>query len=410
MYKSTGMIVLAVSLLILLATCSAPRWGDHNEELSRYVAGSGAGPGPTILPTVTPPPGAALAPGQEDPAAPPLSAVMMPTDWSGPPADAAQRAARMDATLVDLSNQGRFSGAVLVARNGYVLLSQGYGPANREASIPATAKTRFRLASLTKSLTALGVLRLVADDQVRLDASICTYLEPCPPAWQPIQVFHLLHQSSGIPNYTDFADFAAVEQQPATPEQVVARFRDLPLGFAPGSIYHYTNSNYVLLALIIERASGRAYAEYMQDALLTPLGMGDTGVDPGDFSPLGGTLGYAGGALDIPLNVSNLYGAGNLYSTVEDLYRLAQALDRETLLPPELDAEMSNPWPGHYALGWMVEQRGPGRLIYHPGSMSGVASWFGRYPEAGLTVIVLSNDYYTDVFGIADTLTRLALE
>jgi CubicO group peptidase (beta-lactamase class C family) len=190
---------------------------------------------------------------------------------------------------------------------------------------------------------------------------------------------------------------------------VLARFRDLPLGFAPGSVYQYTNSNFVVLAQIIERVSGQSFEGYMRQELFAPLGMGDTGIDPGDFSPLGGTRGYSGGALDIPLNVSNLYGAGNVYSTVEDLFKLSLALDSGRILPGDLASRMVTPGQGSYALGWMVDQRGPHRLVYHPGSMSGAATWLGRYPEAGVTVIVLSNNYYTNVFGIADYLSGLVL-
>jgi CubicO group peptidase (beta-lactamase class C family) len=224
-----------------------------------------------------------------------------------------------------------------------------------------------------------------------------------------VTVAHLLSHSSGLPNYTDFAEFSAVEQQPSTPDQVVARFRDLPLGFTPGSVYHYTNSNYVLLGTIIERASGQSYPDYMQQELFAPLGMADSGYDPGDFGPLNGTRGYAGGALDIPLNTSNLYAAGGLYSTVEDLFKLAQALDSGRLLSDELTARMVTPAVGRYGFGWMVEQRGANRLVYHPGSMSGAATWFGRYPDAGLTIIVLSNDYYADVYSAADYLASLVL-
>jgi CubicO group peptidase (beta-lactamase class C family) len=138
--------------------------------------------------------------------------------------------------------------------------------------------------------------------------------------------------------------------------------------------------------------------------------MEQSGQDPGDFSPLGGTRGYSGAARDIPLDVSNLFAAGDLYATVEDLYLLARALDAGRLLPDDLAAEMVRPGPGRYALGWMVEQRGPHRLVYHPGSMSGAATWFGRYPDLGLTVIVLSNSTYANVYAIADALAGMAIE
>lgn len=404
------LVGIALCLLVLLTTCSAPGRGAR---ISGFVAAPTAVLGPTVQPTVTPAPGdlagAPALPIEAGQATPPLAAMMSPATTGQAPQDLAARAAQMDSYLATLAQQSSFSGAVLVAYKGQVLLSRGYGLANREEGRPASSTTRFRLASVTKPLTAIGVLRLVAAGKIGLDAPICDYLDGCPAAWAPVTVAHLLSHSSGLPNYTDFAEFSAVEQLPATPDQVVARFRDLPLGFTPGSIYHYTNSNYVLLGKIIERVSGLSYPDYMHQELFAPLGMADTGYDPGDFSPLNGTRGYAGGVLDIPLDTSNLYAAGGLYSTVEDLFKLAEALDAGRLLPDELAERMVTPAVGRYGLGWMIEQRGANRLVYHPGSMSGAATWFGRYPDVGLTIIVLSNDYYADVYSAADYLASLVL-
>lgn len=401
---------LACCLLVLLATCSAP---GRPARISSFVAAPTALPGPTVLPSVTPAPDAAnvlptpaLELGQP---APPLAAVMAPASTGELPPDMLARAAQIDGYLATLAQQGSFSGAALIAYQGRTLLSRGYGLANREQGIPATTTTRFRLASVSKPLTAIGVLRLAAAGRLSLDASICDYLALCPLAWAPVRVIDLLGHTSGLPNYTDFAEFVNQEQQPATPEQVVARFRDLPLGFAPGSVYHYTNSNFVLLGMIIERVSGQSYPEFMRQELFAPLGMRDSGYDPGDFGPLNGTRGYSGGALDIPLNTSNLFAAGGLYSTVDDLSKLMQALDAGRILPGDLVARMETPGQGRYGLGWMIEQRGAQRLVYHPGSMSGAATWIGRYPDAGVTIVLLSNDYYTNVFAIADYLAAQLL-
>lgn len=395
---------LTLCLLVLLTTCSAP---GRSPGISGFIAAPTPAAGPTVLPTVTP--ALAVAGGAGGPASPPLAAMMAPASTGQLPPEVQARVAQMDAYLASLTQQGAFSGAALVSYKGRILLSQGYGLANREEGIPAVAGTRFRLASVSKPLTAIGVLRLADQGKLNLGASICDYLSPCGGAWGPVTVADLLRHTSGIADLADFANFVTYEQQPATPDQLVARFRDMPLGFTPGSLYDYSNSNYVLLGLIIERASGRAYADFMRDEIFAPLGMADTGLDAGDFGPLEGTRGYAGGALDIPLDVSNLFGAGDLYSTVEDLNRLALALDTGALLPPELAAQMVTPGNGRYGMGWMIEQRGPNRLVYHPGSMSGAATWFGRYPDLGLTIVVLSNDYYANVYAIADELARLAL-
>ncbi len=396
---------LGCCLLVLLTTCSAPIPRREDAAISGFTAASTQVISPTPLPTVIPQPDA--TPSLSDSAKPPLASVMVPVSTPSP--ELAIRAVRMDSYLRSLTEQGFFSGSVLVAYRGSLLVNQGYGMANREESIPAAAETRYRLASVTKTITAFAVLRLVAEDKVDLDASICSYVRACPATWQAITVWHLLHQSSGIANFTDFADFPSYEQTPSTPEQLVARFRNLPLGFTPGTVYHYTNSNYLLLGLIIEAASGQPYADYLRDEIFLPLGMLNSGVDPGDFSPLNGTRGYLGAALDIPLDVSNLFAAGNAYATIGDLYLLARAFEAGALLPADLAAAMVEPKPGRYAMGWVVQQRDGQRVIYHPGSMSGAATWFGRYPDAELTIIVLSNLTNANAIAIADALAGLAL-
>lgn len=416
---------LAACLLVLLTTCSAPRLGERPARISGFVAEEGAPGMPTVQPTVTPAsrapsdgeptpaspaatPALAIPPASEAP--PPLSAAMLPAAGQPLPPDLAAKAAQMDAYMQSLTGGGAFSGVALVAWRGQVLLSRGYGLADAGAGVGNGPATRFRLASVSKPLTAIAVMQLVEAGAIEPNASICTYLSGCPAAWQPVTVRSLLNHSSGIPNYTDFASFPAVEQQPASVEQVIARFRDLPLGFTPGSGYQYCNSNYVLLGRIIEEIAGMPYADYLRERIFGPLGMGDSGYDSGDGAALNGTRGYAGvGAPAIALDTSNLFAAGGLYSTAEDLYKLAQALDAGTLLAPELAAQMYAPLYYGYGYGWKIEQRYGRRVIYHPGYMSGAATYLGRYPEDGLTVVVLSNLEVANVVGAADALADMVL-
>jgi CubicO group peptidase (beta-lactamase class C family) len=240
-------------------------------------------------------------------------------------------------------------------------------------------------------------------------ASICTYLEQCPPTWGSITVHHLLTHTSGLPNYTDFASFPAVETSPVTPDQLVARFRDMPLNFTPGAAFQYCNSNYVLLGRIIERISGMTYADYVGSRIFAPLNMRDSGYDPGDAGILQGTRGYAGTADAIPIDTSNLYAAGGLYSTVEDLFRLSRALDEQRLIRPELYERMYTAERNNYAYGWKAETRYGLQVVYHPGLMSGAATHYERYPQIGLTIVVLSNDEYVNVGAIANYIAQLLL-
>lgn len=412
MRSNARLVGLAICLLVLLTTCSAPRQGDSTR-LSAFVATPAAGaqvsPGqPTVLPTVTPLPeawaGATAAPLDPTPA--PLAAVLAPVAS----AELAPIAAQMESYLSLLADQGNFSGAALVAYRGQLLVRKGYGLANQELEIPADAQTRFRLASVSKPLTALAIMQLVQADKVELRSSICTYLRDCPGAWEPITVHDLLAHTSGLQNYTDFLSFADVETRPASTAEVIGRFRDLPLEFSPGQAYHYTNSNYVLLGKIIEDVSGEDYPSYMGGHIFRPLGMRNTGYDSGDGAALSGTRGYVGvGVAATPIDTSNLFAAGGLFSTVDDLYALAQALSAGTLLPPELLAQMYTPNFFGYGYGWKIESRFGHPVIYHPGLMSGAITYLGFYPDDDLTVIVLSNNEYTNAGATADYLAGMIL-
>ncbi len=319
-------------------------------------------------------------------------------------------AAQMDSYLGLLAQQGNFSGAALVAYRGQFLVRKGYGLANQELNVPASAQTRFRLASVSKPLTALAVMQLVRAGKVDLHASICTYLRDCPGAWGAITVHDLLAHTSGLQNYTDFLAYADVETKPATPDEVIARFRDLPLEFTPGSAYHYANSNYVVLGRLIEDVSGQAYPDYMRDHLFGPLGMDNSGYDSGDGAALSGTRGYIGlGTPATPIDTSNLFAAGSLFSTVDDLYTLLSALDDGSLLPADLLSQMYTPNFFNYGYGWKIEQRFDHRVIYHPGLMSGAVTYIGRYPDDGLVVIVLSNNENTNSQATADYLAGMLL-
>ncbi|MEI7768633.1 MAG: serine hydrolase domain-containing protein [Chloroflexales bacterium] len=420
MRSNARLVGLAISLLVLLTTCSAPRSDDLPTRISRFDPSPTTGPArvadaelapvgqPTVQPTVTPL--AEGAPTSTEPTSAPLTAVLAPAQGSEPSPELQSVATQMDTYLGQIAAQGNFSGSVLVAYQGQLLVRKGYGLANQELNIPAGVLTRYRLASVSKPLTALAVMQLMQAGKVNLSASACTYLRDCPAAWGAITVHDLLAHTSGLQNYTDFLAFADVETKPATPDEVIARFHDLPLEFTPGSAYHYTNSNYVVLGRLIEDVSGEAYPAYMRAHIFGPLGMFNTGYDTGDGAALSGTRGYIGiGTPATPINTSNLFAAGSLFSTVDDLYTLAQALDAGTLLPLDVLAQMYTPNLFNYGYAWKIESRFNHRVIYHPGLMSGAVTYIGRYPDDGLTVIVLSNNEYTNAGATADYLAGLLL-
>ncbi|MCS7288644.1 MAG: beta-lactamase family protein [Roseiflexus sp.] len=393
--------IAAGALLIVFGTCSAP--------LVTRKLQQAATPPPTALPAaVAADPVAAatstlrptLAPQPTITPAPPPTPTLMPGSGPGaPPLSPFGR--EIDAYLTGLTSSGQFQGAVLVAQNGKVVIAKGYG--NADDNVPNTVQTRFRLASITKQFTAAAILALQQDGKLTVDDAICAYLDPCPDAWKPLTIRHLLTHTSGLVDYTAFASFEPTEMNPATPQELVERFRNFPLSFAPGTLYQYCNSNYVLLGLIIEHVSGMEYADYLEQRFFAPLGMTNTGYDTNRGVIIGGAQGYVTpGKKSGFLDASTLYASGGLYSTVGDLFRWDQALyTEEALSRAQLD-QMFTPALRNYGFGWKIETINGRRRISHAGNMTGVATFFARYPDDRATIIVLANMERADAEGIAN--------
>ncbi|HEU4323473.1 MAG TPA: serine hydrolase domain-containing protein [Roseiflexaceae bacterium] len=311
--------------------------------------------------------------------------------------------------MAGLASAGLFQGAVLVARDGQILLRSGYGMAETAAGTPNTPTTRFRLASVSKQFTAMAVMQLQAQGRLHVSDPICDYLSDCPDSWRTITIRQLLSHTSGIPDYTSLIDYSATQASPAAPAALAARVRDMPLLFPPGTSYSYGNTAYTLLGMIIEQASGRSYADVLRDGIFGPLQMHDSGVSTGAGEP-GAARGYHRvGMLAPPLDASTLFAAGDLYSTVDDLYRWSQALEGETLLPAALRNEMFTPVANNYGYGWRITTPDGVRQISHPGLIDGFATAIVRFPDRRITVVVLANMDGADAPGIATYLGGLVL-
>src|SRR5438105_4513018 len=191
----------------------------------------------------------------------------------------AQDTARMEQIIDSYVVPKRFMGSVLVAQQGKVLLSKGYGSANLEWEIPNSPTTKFRLGSITKQFTAASILLLEERGKLSITDPVKKYLPDAPAVWGKVTIFHLLTHTSGVPSFTSFPDYAKLEPFAATPEQLVARFRDKPLDFEPGEKFSYSNSGYVLLGYLIEKISGMSYEKFVRENIFTPLGMKDSGYD-----------------------------------------------------------------------------------------------------------------------------------
>ena len=279
----------------------------------------------------------------------------------------------MDQVIRASADADQFSGAVLVAREGEVLLDQGYGFANREWRVPNDGDTKFRLGSLTKQFTAVAVMLLSERGLVDLDAPVNTWLPDAPAAWDRVTLRHLLTHTAGVPNFTAFEDYQALKAQPASIASLIARFSDRPLDFQPGEGWAYSNSGYILLTAIIEAASGETYADFVAANLFQPLGMTDSGYDSHDAILPRRASGYtptqSGVANADYVDMTIPQGAGALYSTSHDLLKWEQGLFGGRLLTPASLAILTTPVRKNYAMGLSVVEANGRTLISHNGGI-----------------------------------------
>lgn len=308
-----------------------------------------------------------------------------------------------------------FDGSVLVAKDGKVLYAKGFGMADESAKLANTPETRFRIGSLTKQFTAMGILILEARGLVKSSDPICDYLDTCPNGWNAITVAHLLDHTSGIADFTEQADFEPMKG--ATPAQTVASVSDIPLTGTPGTSFSYTNTGYVLLGMVVEEHSAKSYQQFLQDEIFWPLGMKDSGYEDGDTPGL--ATGYAfGSTVAEPLDMSVPYAAGGIYSTVLDLERWGEALYSDTLAPAADMAryftaltESSDRAGFGYGYGQYVGDDGGSKLVWHDGGINGFIGQLSRYPDDHITVAVLTNrEQSPDLGSMAQSIAKYARE
>ena len=295
---------------------------------------------------------------------------------------------------------------VAVALNGRIIKLRGYGLASLELNAPAKADTVYPLGSVSKQFTAVGVVLLTREGKVGLDDPISKYLSDLPSAWQAITVRQLLNQTSGVPEWNPDTDKDPLLKAYPLAE-IVRRAAAKPLAFAPGTHYEYSNTNYSLLAGVIEKASGKPYGDFLQERLFHPLGMTATGIYDPQIVVRGRATGYdrAGGRLYnnlILFDPSYLAGSGGLQSTAGDLLRWQAALTAGKVLPPSVLSRMwtSPVLPGgaqtDYGMGWVSQTVNGHRLVWHNGAIPGATAFLGWFPADRLTVVILSNSFPLD--------------
>ena len=331
--------------------------------------------------------------------------------WSVP-CNAQNFATRADKYVAAYVEQGKFMGAVLVARDGRVLFERGYGLADIAWNVPVTPQTKFNIASLTKQFTGMAVLQLAEAGKLKLDDPVSKYYKDAPKAWEKITLYHLLSHTSGLPELKGLDEFTKGLAQPYTPTELIATFRDKPLDFPPGAKRAYNNRGYYLLGYVIEQVSGLKYADYIEQYIFAPLGMKDSGYDSTTAITKLRAQGYSVDGKELRhadyVDWSLPYAAGGLYSTVEDLLRWDQALYTDKLLSRKWLEKLFTPDQSGYNYGWFIDSKGGRVKIYHEGSNPGFAAFIVRYPAEKTLVVVLSNLETAPVRPIAYDLAALS--
>lgn len=314
---------------------------------------------------------------------------------------AQQLAANVDEYMNAVVKQGKFSGCVLIAREGKLLVNKGYGLANLELGVPNTPQMKFRIGSLTKQFTAMAVMILQERGKLTVQDSVCKYVPECPPAWADVTIHHLLTHTSGIPDLLSFPDFQKTMALPSPVAQTVERFRTKPLDFKPGAKFKYSNSGYVLLGYIIERITGQTYEAFLEENIFEPLKMLNTGSDHNDAIIKNRAAGYSkrnDAIINTPfIDMSIPTGGGSLYSTVEDLFLWDQALYAGKLITKTSYEAMftsytTADWGDGVAYGWFLGKDKAGhRYMGFLGGINGFAAQIMHYTEQKVLIVVLSN-------------------
>lgn len=315
-------------------------------------------------------------------------------------ASIASHADKTDAYLKDQMREHRIPGLALrVLRDGKAIKTAAYGLANIELNVPVTSKSVFEIGSDTKQFTAACILLLQQDGKLSVDDSITKYLKDAPADWSNIRIRHLLSHTSGLKTYTVLNGFEFSRH--LTQKQFIDLIAKQPREFAPGDRFNYCNTGYNLLGFIIENVSGKNYWQFLGERILQPLGMNSSTRRDPSIIVTNRVDGYEhprrGGLINRDYDITDIFAAGAIVSTVEDLSRWNNALDTDKLLSSESKRQMWTPTKLNngketdYGFGWRISTVDGHKNIGHGGSTSGFSATIQRFPDDRLVVIILSN-------------------
>lgn len=294
-----------------------------------------------------------------------------------------------------------YSGSVLVANKGDVVLKKGYGMADRESQRLQTTETVFSVGSITKQFTAAGILKLWSQQKINLDATLISFFPEAPQDKANITIHQLLTHTSGFP------DAIGDDYENVNAAQFMQLAFSNPLENLPGAAYQYSNVGYSILGIIIEKVSGIGYEPFLREQLWLPSGMTKTGYLLPKHTPEDLAVGYSDGlrwgtALDHPWLADgpgwHLRANGGVLSTVEDMYKWYKALKNNTVLPKSATQKLFTPYNAEgprglsfYGYGWVIQDENGKQIIWHNGG-NGVYNAYMGFDLANDVCMVISSN------------------
>lgn len=303
--------------------------------------------------------------------------------------------------------------AVLVLKDGKPIMCKCYGLADVEKKTPITPDSAFDLASVSKQFTAMAIMQLAERGRLKYDDDIRKWIPEMPEfeSEKPIRIRDLLNQTSGLIDYLRLFKGGDKEFAKLRNDELPALFKGKKLLFTPGTKWDYSNSNYALLALIVERVSGKSFATWMNDQVFVPLGMNDTRVmDDPNVAIRNRVNGYTkwfwSKKFDVSRKDGPVCGDGNVFTTINDLVKWETGLRENRLVRADTLAQaytspgvpdFKSGKPSHYGFGWVVAKaKDDSKIVWHNGGWSGTRTSMSRWIGNGLTVAVLCNNEESD--------------
>ncbi|NOX17370.1 MAG: serine hydrolase [Chlorobi bacterium] len=310
---------------------------------------------------------------------------------------------RLDELMNKYSDYGLFNGVVLVAEKGEIIYQKGFGFADYEWDVSNSPETKFRIGSISKNFTAAVIMKLVEEGKIKLDGKLSDYLPYYrKETGEKVTIRQLLNHTSGIPSYTSLPGvWSDSLRNHYDKKYFIEHFHSGDLEFEPGTQFKYDNTGYYLLAAIIEEVTGKSFEEVLQEKILTPAGLTNTGVETEEEYPIKHeAYGYMKGVSklrrDSYIFMPNAMGAGSMYSTVGDLFKWDRVLYTDKILSAESKKKMFTPYLANYGFGWMIVSIPlPGgdsvKVITHSGGINGFNTVMTRFPDDDNFIAVFSN-------------------